>query len=70
MPYLNFFGVLRHWRLLQGGGGDEGAPPARAVQKAAMLAYHCLTRNPKARPLMVDVVASLQQPPEDPGAAA
>ncbi|PUZ38959.1 hypothetical protein GQ55_9G238200 [Panicum hallii var. hallii] len=60
-------------RLLQGGDGDEGAPPARAVQKAAMLAYHCLNRNPKARPLMRDVVASLeplQQPPEEPGAAA
>ncbi|RLN16979.1 putative receptor-like protein kinase [Panicum miliaceum] len=62
-------------RLLQGGdgAGDEGAPPARAVQKAAMLAYHCLNRNPKARPLMRDVVASLeplQQPPEEPGAAA
>jgi hypothetical protein len=60
-------------RLLQGGDGDEGAPPARAVQKAAMLAYHCLNRNPKARPLMRDVVASLeplQRPPEEPGAAA
>jgi len=53
--------------------GDGAPPPARAVQKAAMLAYHCLNRNPKARPLMRDVVASLeplQQPPEEPGAAA
>lgn len=62
-------------RLIMGGGGegdDGGAPPARAVQKAAMLAYHCLNRNPKARPLMRDVVASLeplQQPPEEPDAA-
>ncbi|CAN6305099.1 unnamed protein product [Urochloa humidicola] len=57
-------------RLMVGGG--DGPPPARAVQKAAMLAYHCLNRNPKARPLMRDVVASLeplQDPPEDPGAA-
>nr|CAB3494628.1 unnamed protein product [Digitaria exilis] len=56
-----------------GGGGGGGAPPARAVQKLAMLAYHCLNRNPKARPLMRDVVASLeplQQPPEEPAAAA
>lgn len=45
--------------------GDEDLPP-RAVHKTAMLAYHCLSRNPKARPLMRDVVASLeplQQPP-------
>uniref|UniRef100_A0A0D9XJY1 non-specific serine/threonine protein kinase n=1 Tax=Leersia perrieri TaxID=77586 RepID=A0A0D9XJY1_9ORYZ len=34
--------------------------PARAVHKAAMLAYHCLSRNPKARPLMRDIVASLE----------
>ncbi|XP_062205508.1 probable serine/threonine-protein kinase PBL16 [Phragmites australis] len=53
-------------------GGDDG-PTARSVQKAAMLAYHCLNRNPKARPLMRDVVASLeplQQPPEEPATAA
>jgi hypothetical protein len=61
-------------RLMAGGDGEgsDGAPPARAVQKAAMLAYHCLNRNPKARPLMRDVVASLeplQQPPEEPDAA-
>ncbi|KAJ1295482.1 hypothetical protein BS78_01G227900 [Paspalum vaginatum] len=59
-------------RLLAAAAGDGGdAPPARAVHKAAMLAYHCLSRNPKARPLMRDVVASLeplQVPPEDPAA--
>ncbi|KAL6643201.1 hypothetical protein ACP70R_021382 [Stipagrostis hirtigluma subsp. patula] len=52
---------------------DGGPPPERAVHKVAMLAYHCLSRNPKARPLMRDVVASLeplQQPPEEPAAAA
>ncbi|KAK3157633.1 hypothetical protein QOZ80_2AG0125370 [Eleusine coracana subsp. coracana] len=46
--------------------GDEDLPAARSVHKVAMLAYHCLSRNPKARPLMRDVVASLeplQQPP-------
>uniref|UniRef100_A0A0A9HTK3 Protein kinase domain-containing protein n=1 Tax=Arundo donax TaxID=35708 RepID=A0A0A9HTK3_ARUDO len=52
---------------------DGGELPARAVHKAAMLAYHCLNRNPKARPLMRDVVASLeplQQPPEEQHAGA
>uniref|UniRef100_A0A452Y924 non-specific serine/threonine protein kinase n=1 Tax=Aegilops tauschii subsp. strangulata TaxID=200361 RepID=A0A452Y924_AEGTS len=34
--------------------------PVRSVQKAAMLAYHCLSSNPKARPLMRDIVASLE----------
>jgi serine/threonine protein kinase len=51
--------------------GDDDLPP-RAVHKVAMLAYHCLSRNPKARPLMRDVVASLeplQQPLEGPAAA-
>lgn len=38
-------------------GGDY---PIKGVQKAAMLAYHCLNRNPKARPLMRDVVDSLE----------
>lgn len=38
----------------------EGVYPIRAVNKAAMLAYHCLNRNPKARPLMRDVVDSLE----------
>ncbi|KAL0369949.1 UNVERIFIED_CONTAM: putative serine/threonine-protein kinase PBL16 [Sesamum angustifolium] len=38
-------------------GGDY---PMKGVQKAAMLAYHCLNRNPKARPLMRDIVDSLE----------
>ncbi|ONL93792.1 putative receptor-like protein kinase [Zea mays] len=44
--------------------------PVKAVQKTAMLAYHCLSRNPKARPLMRDIVATLeplQQLEETPG---
>lgn len=45
----------------------EGDYPVKAVHKTAMLAYHCLSRNPKARPLMRDIVDSLeplQQPAE------
>ncbi|XP_021715128.1 probable serine/threonine-protein kinase PBL16 [Chenopodium quinoa] len=38
-------------------GGDY---PVKGAQKAAMLAYHCLNRNPKARPLMRDIVDSLE----------
>ncbi|KAJ8491770.1 hypothetical protein OPV22_013491 [Ensete ventricosum] len=38
-------------------GGDY---PDKAVQKIAMLAHHCLNRNPKARPLMRDIVCSLE----------
>uniref|UniRef100_A0A1D1ZAE3 non-specific serine/threonine protein kinase n=1 Tax=Anthurium amnicola TaxID=1678845 RepID=A0A1D1ZAE3_9ARAE len=38
-------------------GGDY---PIKGVHKAAMLAYHCLNRNPKARPLMRDIVDSLE----------
>ncbi|XP_042387042.1 probable serine/threonine-protein kinase PBL16 isoform X2 [Zingiber officinale] len=38
-------------------GGDY---PEKAVQKTAMLAHHCLNRNPKARPLMRDIVDSLE----------
>lgn len=34
--------------------------PFKGVHKAAMLAYHCLNRNPKARPLMRDIVDSLE----------
>ncbi|XP_062076366.1 probable serine/threonine-protein kinase PBL16 [Humulus lupulus] len=34
--------------------------PTKGVHKAAMLAYHCLNKNPKARPLMRDVVDSLE----------
>lgn len=37
----------------------EGDYPIKGVHKAAMLAYHCLNRNPKARPLMRDIVDSL-----------
>lgn len=46
----------------------EGDYPIKGVHKAAMLAYHCLNRNPKARPLMRDIVDSLeplQLPPND-----
>jgi hypothetical protein len=32
----------------------------KAVQKTAMLAYHCLNRNPKARSSMRDIVATLE----------
>ncbi|KAL2506669.1 putative receptor-like protein kinase [Abeliophyllum distichum] len=39
--------------------------PVKGVHKAAMLAYHCLNRNPKARPLMRDIVDSLE-PLQDP----
>ncbi|CAK9187758.1 unnamed protein product [Ilex paraguariensis] len=38
----------------------EGDYPTKGVHKAAMLAYHCLNRNPKARPLMRDIVDSLE----------
>ncbi|XP_010536824.1 PREDICTED: probable receptor-like protein kinase At5g56460 [Tarenaya hassleriana] len=38
----------------------EGEYPMKSVQKAATLAYHCLNRNPKARPLMRDIVDSLE----------
>ncbi|KAJ0246110.1 serine/threonine-protein kinase PBL16 [Hirschfeldia incana] len=38
----------------------NSAYPVKSVQKAAMLAYHCLNRNPKARPLMRDIVDSLE----------
>ncbi|KAJ6430775.1 hypothetical protein OIU84_018316 [Salix udensis] len=45
----------------------DGDYPVKGVHKAAMLAYHCLNRNPKARPLMRDIVDSLEplQEPED-----
>ncbi|KAL8159542.1 hypothetical protein V2J09_001079 [Rumex salicifolius] len=45
-------------------GGDY---PVKGVQKAAMLAYHCLNRNPKARPLMRDIVDSLEPLQADDG---
>eukprot|EP00252_Welwitschia_mirabilis_P000849 TRINITY_DN10826_c0_g1_i1.p1 TRINITY_DN10826_c0_g1~~TRINITY_DN10826_c0_g1_i1.p1 ORF type:complete len:387 (+),score=19.64 TRINITY_DN10826_c0_g1_i1:198-1358(+) len=38
----------------------EGEYPVRNAQKAASLAYHCLSHNPKARPLMKDVVQTLE----------
>lgn len=38
----------------------DGDYPDKAVNKAAMLAYHCLNRNPKARPLMRDIVDTLE----------
>lgn len=38
----------------------EGDYPVKGLHKAAMLAYHCLNRNPKARPLMRDIVDSLE----------
>lgn len=38
----------------------SGDYPVKGVHKAAMLAYHCLNRNPKARPLMRDIVDSLE----------
>ncbi|XXG65282.1 hypothetical protein AAC387_Pa05g3029 [Persea americana] len=50
----------------------EGDYPIKGVHKAAMLAYHCLNRNPKARPLMRDIVDSLeplQIAPDPPPAA-
>lgn len=49
----------------------EGDYLTKGVHKAAMLAYHCLNRNPKARPLMRDIVDSLeplQVPCNDPTA--
>jgi len=38
----------------------DGDYPIKAVHKAAMLAYHCLNRDPKARPLMREIVHSLE----------
>lgn len=38
----------------------DGNYPEKAVRKTAMLAYHCLNRNPKARPLMRDIVEALE----------
>ncbi|KAF6139345.1 hypothetical protein GIB67_021555 [Kingdonia uniflora] len=38
----------------------EGDYPIKGVHKAAMLAYHCLNRDPKSRPLMRDIVDSLE----------
>ncbi|XP_020591659.1 probable serine/threonine-protein kinase PBL16 [Phalaenopsis equestris] len=38
-------------------GGDY---PTKAVRRMASLAYYCLNQNPKARPLMRDVVNTLE----------
>ncbi|XP_020101625.1 probable serine/threonine-protein kinase PBL8 isoform X2 [Ananas comosus] len=38
----------------------EGQYSVRAAQKACSLAYYCLSQNPKARPLMSDVVETLE----------
>lgn len=38
----------------------EGDYPVKGAHRAAMLAYHCLNKNPKARPLMRDIVDSLE----------
>ncbi|KAK1588449.1 hypothetical protein Q3G72_023438 [Acer saccharum] len=45
----------------------QGDYPVKGAHKAAMLAYHCLNHNPKARPLMRDIVDSLEplQLPDD-----
>ncbi|CAH9089061.1 unnamed protein product [Cuscuta epithymum] len=40
--------------------GLENQYSVRAAQKACSLAYYCLNQNPKARPLMSDVVESLE----------
>lgn len=37
----------------------EGQYPTRAAHKACNLAYYCLSENPKARPLMTDVLEVL-----------
>lgn len=38
----------------------ENQYSVRAAQKACSLAYYCLSQNPKARPLMRDVVETLE----------
>ncbi|KAI3742806.1 hypothetical protein L1987_60502 [Smallanthus sonchifolius] len=38
----------------------EGEYSVRGAQKACSLAYYCLSQNPKARPLMSDVVETLE----------
>jgi len=38
----------------------EGQYSVRAAHKACSLAYYCLSQNPKARPLMSDVVETLE----------
>ena len=41
----------------------EGHFSIKGAQKAAQLAAHCLTRDPKARPLMSEVVSALKPLP-------
>lgn len=38
----------------------DGQYSVRVAQKACSLAYYCLSQNPKARPLMSDVVETLE----------
>jgi len=38
----------------------EGECYVRGAMKAANFSYHCLSQNPKARPLMRDVVETLE----------
>lgn len=38
----------------------DGQYSVRAAHKACSLAYYCLSQNPKARPLMSDVVETLE----------
>jgi serine/threonine protein kinase len=38
----------------------EGQYSMKGAQKSCSLAYHCLNQNPKARPLMSDVVETLE----------
>ncbi|KAK9128249.1 hypothetical protein Syun_017046 [Stephania yunnanensis] len=46
----------------------EDKYPVKAAQKACSLAYYCLSQNPKARPLMSDVVETLEPLQSSPGA--
>ncbi|CAH2074698.1 unnamed protein product [Thlaspi arvense] len=43
----------------------ENQYSVRAAQKACSLAYYCLSQNPKARPLMSDVLEKKMWPAED-----
>lgn len=47
----------------------ENQYSVRAAQKACSLAYYCLSQNPKARPLMSDVVETLEPLQSSSGAA-
>ncbi|KAK1410923.1 hypothetical protein QVD17_37465 [Tagetes erecta] len=52
--------LLKEKKLLDLADPRLGDYPVKGFQKSAMLAYHCLNRNPKARPLMRDIVDSLE----------